>query len=216
MRPQLVLPPVAPQLERLGRALDLIALRRRLKGRLGAFLQPLSRRLAQLGVHPNTLSLLGLAVLVLAAIFLVLGARRSAAWLFLLGSLFDALDGHLARLTQKASPFGAFLDSTVDRLQEGIFLSALIYVLSTRGEHVAAAFAGLALTFSLTVSYARARAESLGMSCEEGWFTRPERVLLLFFGLLTGQLALAVYLLALATFLTTLQRIHHVYQNGSR
>jgi len=192
--------------------LDLAALRRRLKGELASLLHPLALWLARLGIHPNTLSLLGLAVLMVAAALLVAGFPRASAWVFLLGSLFDALDGHLARLSQKTSPFGAFLDSTLDRLQEGIFLSALIYVLAKTGESFAAAMTGLALTFSLTVSYARARAESLGASCEEGWFTRPERVMLIFLGLLSGQLVLAVDLLALATLITTLQRIYHVYQ----
>lgn len=196
--------------------LDLTTLRRRLKGKLGDLLQPVALRLAHLGIHPNALSLLGLAVLILAAGLLVAGFPKLSAWIFLLGSLFDALDGHLARLSKKTSPFGAFLDSTIDRLQEGIFLSALIYTLAEAGESVAAAVSGLALTFSLTVSYARARAESLGAPCEEGWLTRPERVLLIFLGLLSGQLVMAVYLLALAALITTLQRIYHVYQTFQR
>jgi CDP-diacylglycerol--glycerol-3-phosphate 3-phosphatidyltransferase len=118
----------------------------------------------------------------------------------------------VARATDKTSRFGAFLDSLLDRYSEAIIFGALIFELGRRGDLALVGGACLALAGSLLVSYARARAEGLGLDCEVGALQRPERVIILGAGLLFPDLLLtpAVWLLAVATNVTVLQRILHV------
>ena len=118
----------------------------------------------------------------------------------------------IARLTKRESPFGAFLDSTLDRVSEGVVLSAVAYRFALEGNAVDAALVLLALLGSLLVSYTRARAEGLGAECKVGVATRAERVLLLAAGMITGLLALAVYLLIALSAITVSQRIARTFR----
>ncbi len=153
------------------------------------------------------------ALLNLAAAALVVGDRLVLAGVvFVVGSLLDMLDGTLARLAQKVSPFGAFLDSTLDRASEGIVLAAIAYRMAEQGRPVDAALVVVALLGSLLVSYTRARAEALGLECKVGFMSRPERVVLLSIGLFFDLLPYVVYLLVVLTTVTVGQRVAHTYR----
>ncbi len=180
-----------------------------LHDRLEGGLKPLARVLHRIGVTATQISVLGVVLNGLAA-FLVIGGRLEiAALVFLVGSGMDLLDGVLARTSGTASRFGAFLDSTLDRISEGVVLAAIAYRFSELGLPVDAALVVLALLGSVLVSYTRARAEGLGLKCTVGIVTRPERVVLVALGMLTGLLQEAIYLIILLTAWTVAQRVMH-------
>jgi CDP-diacylglycerol---glycerol-3-phosphate 3-phosphatidyltransferase len=139
---------------------------------------------------------------------------------FIVGSIMDTLDGRYSRMSGKGTPFGAFLDSTLDRIEEGIVLTAVAGYFALRGDRMAAAAVVVAVLASLMVSYTRARAEALGVECKVGIATRPVRVVILSIGLIFAQgaslvsdvqlLAPAVYVLAGLSLITVAQRIAHV------
>jgi CDP-diacylglycerol--glycerol-3-phosphate 3-phosphatidyltransferase len=176
-------------------------------------------RLIESRLTPNAISLTGF-VLNVAAAGLVVGRLFFLAGLaFIIGSIMDTLDGRYSRMSGKGTPFGAFLDSTLDRLEEGIVLTAVGAYFASRHMEVAVAAVVAAVLFSLMVSYTRARAEALGVACKVGLATRPVRVVILSAGLVFAKgaslghfelLAPAVYVLAGLTLLTTIQRIVHV------
>jgi CDP-diacylglycerol--glycerol-3-phosphate 3-phosphatidyltransferase len=176
-------------------------------------------RLIESRLTPNAISMTGFA-LNLAAAGLVVGRLFFLAGIaFIVGSIMDTLDGRYSRMSGKGTPFGAFLDSTLDRLEEGIVLTAVgAYFASRHMEAAVAAVVG-AVLFSLMVSYTRARAEALGVACKVGLATRPVRVVILSAGLVFAKgaslghfalLAPAVYVLAGLAVVTTLQRIFFV------
>jgi len=188
--------------------------------RNGRATQELMReRLIESRLTPNAISLTGFA-LNLAAAGLVVGRYFFLAGVaFIVGSVMDTLDGRYSRMSGKGTPFGAFLDSTLDRLEEGIVLAAVAAYFASRHNQLAVAAVVLAVLFSLMVSYTRARAEALGVECKVGLATRPVRVVILAAGLVFAKgaslghfelLAPAVYVLAALTVITTAQRILHV------
>jgi phosphatidylinositol phosphate synthase len=176
-------------------------------------------RLIESRLTPNAISLTGFA-LNLAAAGLVVGRMFFLAGIaFIVGSVMDTLDGRYSRMSGKGTPFGAFLDSTLDRLEEGIVLTAVGAYFASRHNQVAVAATVAAVLFSLMVSYTRARAEALGVACKVGLATRPVRVVILSAGLVFAKgasigdfelLAPAVYVLAGLTVFTTVQRIVYV------
>jgi CDP-diacylglycerol--glycerol-3-phosphate 3-phosphatidyltransferase len=176
-------------------------------------------RLIESRLTPNAISLTGFA-LNLAAAGLIVGRLFFLAGVaFIVGSVMDTLDGRYSRMSGKGTPFGAFLDSTLDRLEEGIVLTAVGAYFASRHNQVAVAAVVAAVLFSLMVSYTRARAEALGVACKVGLATRPVRVVILSIGLVFAKgasighfelLAPAVYVLAGLAVLTTIQRIVHV------
>jgi CDP-diacylglycerol---glycerol-3-phosphate 3-phosphatidyltransferase len=176
-------------------------------------------RLIESRLTPNAISLTGFA-LNLAAAGLVVGRMFFLAGIaFIVGSVMDTLDGRYARMSGKGTPFGAFLDSTLDRLEEGIVLTAVGAYFASRHDQAAVAATVAAVLMSLMVSYTRARAEALGVSCKVGLATRPVRVVILSIGLVFAKgasighfelLAPAVYVLAGLTLFTTIQRILYV------
>lgn len=176
---------------------------------IGVALGPLARALGRAGVTPNQISVAGAALTAVAAGLIVQGRLLIGGALFLLASGFDLFDGLLARTAGRATPFGAFLDSTLDRVSEGVVFAAIAYVFAAAGRPLDAAIVVLALLFSQLVSYARARAEGLGLDCKVGVVTRAERVLLIAAGLMSGLVAEAIYLLAAASLLTVIQRAAH-------
>jgi CDP-diacylglycerol--glycerol-3-phosphate 3-phosphatidyltransferase len=188
--------------------------------REGPTTQELMReRLIESRLTPNAISLTGFA-LNLAAAGLVVGRLFFLAGIaFIVGSIMDTLDGRYSRMSGKGTPFGAFLDSTLDRLEEGIVLTAVGAYFASRHNQVAVAAVVAAVLFSLMVSYTRARAEALGVACKVGLATRPVRVVILSAGLVFAKgaslgdfelLAPSVYVLAALTVLTTVQRIAYV------
>ena len=168
---------------------------------------------------PNQVTVVGFALTVLAAGLAAYGQLRWAGVVLIFAGTCDILDGALARSTNAGYPYGAFLDSTLDRYSEGVvYLGLTAYFLSIGGQLqrwlVLATLAALAGSF--LVSYVRARAQSLGFTCKSGLFQRPERVVVTVVGLLIGGpvLYVVVFSLAIVTNITALQRIREVWLQG--
>ena len=152
-------------------------------------------------------------------ILIIEGHLSFAGLAFIVGSVMDTLDGRYSRMSGKGTMFGAFLDSTLDRIEEGVVLTAVAYYFADNGDAVAAAACVFIVLGSLMVSYTRARAEALGVECKVGIATRPVRVVVLSIGLVFGGgdlisdvdlLAAAIYAMAALTAFTVVQRVWHV------
>jgi CDP-diacylglycerol--glycerol-3-phosphate 3-phosphatidyltransferase len=176
-------------------------------------------RLIESRLTPNTISLTGFVLNGVAAVLVTQRLFFLAGVAFVVGSVMDTLDGRYSRMSGKGTAFGAFLDSTLDRVEEGIVLAAVGAYFSSRGDDLAVAATVVAVLGSLMVSYTRARAEALGVECKVGFATRPVRVVILSIGLLFARgaslgdfhlLAPAIYALAALTTFTALQRVVHV------
>lgn len=191
-------------------------LRRDLHGRMERSVGPLARALAGLGVRPNHVTFAGLLLNLAAAALIVEEWLLAAGLAWLAAGAFDLLDGALARAGNTATAFGAFLDSTLDRLSEGVVLAAVAYHFAAHSQPGYAGLAVLALLGSVLVSYTRARAEALGVDCRVGVLTRAERVLILGLGLCLDLLALALWVLAALGLLTSAQRILYTRRRLSR
>jgi len=176
--------------------------------------------LARTGVTPNILTTTGVSLCLAAAVLVPFEDRAGKLlvyWLsggiFVVGSLLDILDGALARVGGKSTPFGAFIDSTTDRVGEGAMLAAIALVFARHGREWAVVLAVVAVVGSFLVSYTRARAEALGLRGDVGLGSRAERVVLITAGLVFapwGGLAWAIVALAATAWLTVIQRILHV------
>jgi CDP-diacylglycerol--glycerol-3-phosphate 3-phosphatidyltransferase len=168
---------------------------------------------------PNAISLTGFVLNVAAAVLVWQRYFFLAGIAFIVGSIMDTLDGRYSRMSGKGTPFGAFLDSTLDRIEEGIVLTAVAAYFASRNDDFAVAACVVAVLGSLMVSYTRARAEALGVECKVGLATRAVRVVILSAGLVFAKgasildlelLEPAVYVLAVLTTVTVLQRVFHV------
>jgi CDP-diacylglycerol---glycerol-3-phosphate 3-phosphatidyltransferase len=196
-----------------------------LREQVYGIINPLTGWLAARRVHPNLLTTIGFLTTCSSAIAFHQNAISTAGFLVLLGGFFDILDGRVARLTGLGSKFGAFYDSTLDRISE---IAVFMGILTLYNDHLTDAMdVGMiyvimaAMAGSLMVSYTRARAESLGLDCRVGLAPRTERVVLigvaaLFFGSMWDGLVLqlVVILLAVLTNLTAVQRIVWVYRHA--
>jgi CDP-diacylglycerol---glycerol-3-phosphate 3-phosphatidyltransferase len=176
-------------------------------------------RLIESRLTPNAISMTGLVLNVVAAVLVTQRLFFLAGVAFIVGSVMDTLDGRYSRMSGKGTPFGAFLDSTLDRIEEGVVLCAVGAYFAERGDELAVAAVVVAVLFSLMVSYTRARAEALGVECKVGIADRPVRVVIISAGLVFAKgaslgdfelLEPAVYVLAVLTVFTTFQRIFHV------
>src|SRR5437763_7106311 len=176
-------------------------------------------RLIESRLTPNAISVCGFALNVAAAVLVFERFFFLAGVAFIIGSIMDTLDGRYSRMSGKGTPFGAFLDSTLDRIEEGVVLIAVAAYFATQHDEAAVAATVAAALGSLMVSYTRARAEALGVACKVGLATRPVRVVILSAGLVFAKgaslghfelLAPSVYVLAALTVLTTIQRIVYV------
>src|SRR5580693_2614465 len=179
----------------------------------------MQQRLIESRLTPNTISLTGFVLNLAAAALVVNRTFFLAGLAFIVGSIMDTLDGRYSRMSGKGTQFGAFLDSTLDRLEEGIVLTAVAAYFASLNNQIAVAAVVIAVLGSLMVSYTRARAEALGVACTVGLATRPVRVVILSIGLVFAKgasighfelLAPAVYVLAALTAVTMLQRILYV------
>lgn len=213
-------------------------MKRRIAGIAHAALDPVAGGLVRMGVRADHVSALGLVLSLGAALAFFEGWFRPGALLAALAGLCDVLDGEVARRSAVRSRFGAFLDSTLDRLSEGMVLTGLagFYIINLVdlaldpalvAEQVArgleprtwaavALIAVVALVGSFVVSYTRARAEGLGLDCKVGWFERPERLTLVIVAGLFGVgpvMPGALLLLAILSFATAAQRVVHVWKN---
>jgi phosphatidylinositol phosphate synthase len=177
-------------------------------------------RLIDSRLTPNAISMTGLALNVLAAVLVWQQLFFLGGVAFIIGSIMDTLDGRYSRMSGKGTAFGAFLDSTLDRCEEGIVLTAVAVSFARQHNQLAVAAVVVAVLASLMVSYTRARAEALGVECKVGIATRAVRVVILSIGLVLARgaslghfdlLAPAVYVLAVLSAFTVLQRIVHVH-----
>lgn len=190
--------------------MSLETLRDRIGDVLRLMMSPVTAGLRRAGVTPNQVTFAAVALHVVVAALLVRGSLLAAGVLFLVAASLDLLDGALARATRNTTRFGAFLDSTLDRVSEGLVFAAIAYVFARNGQALDVAALVFAAVLSFLVSYTRARAESLGVSCRVGIMTRPERVLVLALGMLLDVLAPAVYVLVLASGISLIQRVRVV------
>lgn len=181
----------------------------------GYVTQPIAKKIAALGITANMITIVGLFFGIGAGVCIALGHLKTAAALILIGGSFDMMDGAVARATNKNTPFGALLDSVVDRYSEGtIFLGIAIYFF-TGGMISGIALTCLALIGAFLVSYVRARAEGLDLECKVGIMQRPERVIILFLGVILqailavriSPLILALWILVIFSHITILQRV---------
>jgi CDP-diacylglycerol---glycerol-3-phosphate 3-phosphatidyltransferase len=182
-------------------------------------------RLIESRLTPNAISLTGFVLCIVSAVLILQGWWIAGGIAFIVGSVCDTLDGRYSRMSGKGSSFGAFLDSTLDRMEEGIVLTAVAYQFSEAGNDTAVAAVVVAVLASLMVSYTRARAEALGVECKVGIADRAVRVVILSAGLVLAKgasildvelLEPAVWLLAGLSVFTVGQRILHVRRELTR
>jgi CDP-diacylglycerol--glycerol-3-phosphate 3-phosphatidyltransferase len=176
-----------------------------------------ARWLRWTGLSANMLTVLGLVLNCLVALVLAAGHLFWGGVLVLLAGLFDLLDGAMARVTGRITSFGSFLDSTLDRYSEVVLYGGLLYyVLHTSDAVLGALLIHAAICGSLLVSYARAKAESLGYKLQVGLLARPERIIILAVGLMLNHVVWALWFLAIFTNLTAAQRIYHLWWTTHR
>ena len=172
---------------------------------------PIVTFLHKLKISPNLLSVFGLILGIIAAVFIALDDLILAALFLVIGAIADLFDGSLARKFNKETDFGAFLDSVIDRLQElSIFIGAT-YLLISKENYEWAILPILTLGLSFLVSYSRARGEGLGIQTKDsGIVTRPERLLILIIGLITNQFIIAMMIVSLTSLISFIQRVRAI------
>ena len=183
--------------------------------------QPVAAALAKFGVSPNAVTLAGLVGAAVSAYLISQGIMWAGGLVMLFAGVLDLFDGALARATAQDSPFGALLDSVIDRISEIIVLLGLLIHYARIDSVEGSVLVYLAVAGSVMVSYLRARSEGLGIECKVGVMTRPERVAALGFGLIIGQwlplvIPIVLAIIALLTFFTTAQRLFHAWRSLTR
>ena len=181
------------------------------------FTEPVVRLLSRTPITPSAITWFGFLLTVGAAALIITGHLLAAGVVVLIAGFFDMLDGALARRTNQTTRFGAVLDSTLDRLSEAVLLIGILVLYAGEQSITGILLASVALIGSLLVSYIRARAESLGLECQVGLFTRAERVIVLALGLLLSQIDYGFLVIALAiivvfSFFTVGQRLVYVWR----
>jgi phosphatidylglycerophosphate synthase len=195
-----------------------VTLTDRVRAFTGGFMSWLGTTLYGIGVHPDMVTVLGLAIVGVAAIFIGRGDLRIGGLILLVGLPLDAVDGAVARAMGRTGRFGAMLDSTLDRYADGLIFSALSYHFAVRDQFDLVTLAMAALLGSFMVSYTRARGESVGVDVKIGLFTRMERVVVILVMLLAPAslgipaLEIGLLVLALGTNFTGMQRLWFVYR----
>jgi CDP-diacylglycerol--glycerol-3-phosphate 3-phosphatidyltransferase len=186
------------------------------KEKARGLLRPLAQYFADLGVPPTAITVAGLVFSVLAALSIGSGHLPRAALLLVVAGVCDMIDGASARAGNRASPLGAFLDSTIDRYSDAVVLLGAMYFYLVRSsgapEVLTASIVLAALAGSMLTSYTRARAEAIGQDCRVGIAERSERMVLLILGALFGQdaLRIALWILAIVSHVTAIQRVRHI------
>jgi phosphatidylglycerophosphate synthase len=199
----------------------------RIQQRVRQIITMIVRPLAGLGITPNTLTVIGLLLSILTAVIIAKGWFLAGGLLVLFAGIFDMFDGAMARARNASTTFGAFFDSTLDRYSESIILFGLLfYALQTSVvqdrfwpfQYQSSWMITLVFVTtvgSFMVSYTKARAEGLGLECKTGLLARPERVVILALGLLTGAVFWALVILAIFSNVTAIERMVHVW-HGAR
>lgn len=176
-----------------------------------SILMPIARAVGRMGIHPNTVTVLGMLLQIGVAVLFGLGHIILGGWLLLAVAPVDALDGALARALGKESRFGAFLDSTLDRVSDAALILGFVAYYMGQEAHLEVALLLVSLVAAMLVSYIRARAEAAGFPCKVGLLTRLERILLIAVLSAIGLPVLMIWSLALLSVFTVFQRIFYVY-----
>nr|HID12915.1 CDP-alcohol phosphatidyltransferase family protein [Anaerolineae bacterium] len=182
----------------------------------GVLLMPIARAMGRLGIHPNTITILGLLLQTGVGVVFGLGYITLGGRLLLVVAPVDALDGALARALGQKSRFGAFLDSTLDRLSDAALILGLTAHYLRQGAHLEVMLLLISLVAALMVSYIRARAEAEGFPCKVGVLTRLERIILIGALSAVGLPAVMIWTLAMLSVFTVVQRILYVYAVSRR
>ena len=187
----------------------------RYKDFMTGWTDPFARLLLRCRLRPNHLTILGLGVSLLAALAFAEGRARWAGGLLILAGLFDFFDGSLARLSGQVTPFGAFLDSVIDRYSDLVVLFGILFLFIREARTGAILLTMVTLIGTIMVSYTKARAQAIGVACEVGLMERPERLLCLIAGAVFHLLTPALWVLAILVNVTALQRILFVRRVAS-
>ena len=176
-------------------------------------LGPIVRALSLARIHPNALTTLGFALNIVAAVLFGKGSFFAAGLVVLAAGLFDMVDGRVARLTHRETPFGAFFDSVIDRYSDmALYMGLLVYY--ARGERFFyVVLVALVMAGSVMISYTRARAESLIPTCKVGFLERPERIVLIVIGALWDRMAPVLWIIAVLSNITVVHRIHYTWRH---
>jgi len=183
-----------------------------LGARFGHFLdKPLTPFIRNISLNPNILTVTGFVITAGAALVLLYNTSL-AGLLIIAGGLLDMLDGVVARVNNRETRFGAFLDSLLDRYSDAFLFLSVAWYLAAKGNHQGAFLSLGTLVGAFLISYARARAEGLGESCYTGIMERPERIMLLAFAALTGWFVPILWIMLVLTHITVIQRAYHVWK----
>jgi CDP-diacylglycerol--glycerol-3-phosphate 3-phosphatidyltransferase len=188
---------------------------------IASYLTPaIVRFLSRTGITPNTITVFGFLVTLGAAALILTGNQFAAGFVVIAAGFFDMLDGSLARTTNQVTRFGGILDSTLDRLSEAALMVSIIVVFGVDGSIPGIWITSIALVSSMMVSYIRSRAESAGIDCEVGIFTRPERIVILAIGLLLNgfdnALLITLGIISFFSIITIIQRLLHAWKLTSK
>jgi CDP-diacylglycerol---glycerol-3-phosphate 3-phosphatidyltransferase len=175
------------------------------------FVEPIARFFIRLGISANALTIFGCLLNIGVAVVIATGRLQLGGFLLIAAAGLDNIDGSVARLTNKTTKFGAFLDSVLDRISESAIFLGLAWWYVGQGKPVEGFVAYVAIVGSLLVSYARARAEGIGVPCKVGLLTRVERTIIIIAGMILGLTPYALWILAVGTMATTIHRIVAVY-----
>lgn len=184
-------------------------IRRRIGGGMTSGLTGL---MARSGLSPNAVTVIGFLITLSAAFIISTGELLAGGLVVLFAGFFDMLDGALARATGKVTRFGAILDATLDRLSEAaLFIGIMVYFVPENSA-LLIMLVGMTMAGALIVSYLRARSEASGIEGKEGVFTRPERIIVLAAGLVTGWLVAALLIICVMSYITVIQRLFGAYR----
>jgi len=184
----------------------------RLRNLLSPIVDGIARVLVKLGFSPSGLTVIGVLIACVAAALISQGMLAIGGIVMLIAGIFDMFDGAVARMTDRATKFGALFDSVMDRVSEAVVLLGLLWFYLEDGEQLGAVLVYVAIVGSTLVSYVRARAEGLGIECKGGLMQRPERVATLGVGIIVGQwwepaVLIVLGVIAALTVVTTVQRV---------
>ena len=184
----------------------------RLRSLLSPIVDGIARVFVKLGFSPSGLTVIGVLVACVAAALIARGMLAAGGVVVLVAGVFDLFDGAVARMTNRATKFGALFDSVMDRVSEAVVLLGLLWFYLEDGEQLGAVLVYVSIVGSTMVSYVRARAEGLGIECKGGLMQRPERVASLGIGIIVGQwwepaVLIVLGVIAVLTVVTTVQRV---------
>ena len=184
----------------------------RLRSLLSPIVDGIARVFVKLGFSPSGLTVIGVLVACVAAALIARGMLAAGGVVVLVAGIFDLFDGAVARMTNRATKFGALFDSVMDRVSEAVVLLGLLWFYLEDGEQLGAVLVYVSVVGSTMVSYVRARAEGLGIECKGGLMQRPERVASLGIGIIVGQwwepaVLIVLGVIAVLTVVTTVQRV---------